>query len=373
MFEITTLPARQGDAIWIRWGDEGNPCQMMVDMGTEETGERIRAQILAMPQARRKLELLVVTHVDGDHIGGLLTCLAEADPIPGLKVKDVWFNGFQHLTGGSVAQPGDAARKGLEPLGPAQGERLSSWLRKQVWNKKFKGAPVQRVPGQTPPTVKLPDDLEITILGPTPLRLERMVDIWKEEVEAALKKGKLKEVSPGLEELGAKAPPDLVEAGDLEELAETDNPADIKPANGTSIALLLDYKGCKVVLSGDAFANDLVDAIKAVGGAERVELAAFKLPHHCSKKNVLKSLVKSVDCGRWLISTDGTEFHHPDPAAVARVIAYSKVRTPLLSFNVPSTYNDWWNKPEWKKLYDYRTEYGTKEAGLTLQFELESD
>jgi hypothetical protein len=42
MFEITMLPARQGDALWIRWGDETTPHQIIVDMGTEETGKRIR-------------------------------------------------------------------------------------------------------------------------------------------------------------------------------------------------------------------------------------------------------------------------------------------------------------------------------------------
>ena len=37
-----------------------------------------------------------------DHIGGVLTCLAEADEIPGLDIADVWFNGYVHLTGGKV-------------------------------------------------------------------------------------------------------------------------------------------------------------------------------------------------------------------------------------------------------------------------------
>lgn len=373
MFEITMLPARQGDAIWIRWGDEGDPHQMMIDMGTEQIGERIQQQIVALPEARRKFDLLVVSHVDRDHIGGVLTCLAEAEPIAGLEIEDVWFNGFQHLSGGSVAQPDEEADDGLEPMGPAQGERLSSWLRKQVWNKAFGGAPVQRVPGESAKTVTLHDDLKLTILGPTPARLEEFIDTWVEEVEAALEKGALTEVSPGLESMGSKHPPVLEVQEDLEILAETSNPPDNRPGNGSSIALLLEYKGCQVVLAGDAFPGDLVDALGAVGGTERIKLDAFKLPHHCSRKNVLKALVESVDCGRWLISTDGTRFRHPDSIALARVITYSKVRTPLLSFNVPSVFNGWWDNADWKSLYDYETEYGTKEDGLTVPFEVEDD
>lgn len=373
MLEMTMLPARQGDAIWIRWGDEADPHQMMIDMGTEEIGEQVRQRIEALPEARRKFDLLVVSHVDRDHIGGVLTCLAEADdPIAGLEIEDVWFNGFPHLSGGSVPQPGEEGG-GLEAMGPAQGERLASWLRKQVWNKEFGGAPVQRVPGESLQTVTLHDDLKLTVLGPTPARLEKFINTWVVEVEEALRKGTLTEVSPGLESMGSKHPPDLEFEDDLEILAETSNSSDKSPANGSSISLLLEYKGRKVLLSGDAFADDLVDAIGEVGGTERVKLDAFKLPHHCSRNNVFKSLVESVDCRRWLVSTDGTQFRHPDAIALARVISYSTVRAPILSFNVPSKYTGWWNNEDWKTLYDYVTEYGTKEDGLTLQFALDDD
>ena len=367
MFEITMLPARQGDALWIRWGEEDHPHQMLIDMGTEEIGNRVRNNIENLPASQRTIDLLVVTHVDRDHIGGVLTCLAEADPIPGLEIKDVWFNGFQHLSGGTVAQP-EHGGSSLESMGPAQGERLSSWLRKQVWNKAFKGRPVQRVPGEAPETVVLHDDLMLTILCPTPTRLEEFIDTWVEEVKLALEKGTLTEVSPGLESMGAKTPPVLEEEGDLEFLAETDNAPDDSKANGSSIALLLEYKGKKVLLTGDAFSGDLVEGLKAVSGDERIKLDAVKLPHHCSKNNVLRSLVEAVDCDRWLVSTDGTQFRHPDAIALARVITYSRLRTPILFFNEPSTFNGWWDNEDWKELYDYDTQYGTEEDGLTIPF-----
>lgn len=366
MLEITMLPARQGDALWIRWGEANEPHQIMIDMGTEEIGNRVRNILENLPVSQRSVDLLVVTHVDRDHIGGVLTCLAEADPIPGLEIKDVWFNGFQHLSGGTVAQSGGGGGGSLEPMGPAQGERLSSWLRKQVWNKAFNGGPVQRVPGENPKTVTMHDDLTLTILGPTPARLEEFIDTWVEEVQLALEKGQLTEVSPGLESMGAKTPPVLEEAGDLEFLAETDNSTDDSKANGSSIVLLLEYKGRKLLFAGDAFSGDIVEGLRAVGGDERIKLDAFKLPHHCSKNNVLRSVVIAVDCERWLVSTDGTQFRHPDAIALARVITYSKLRTPILLFNEPSTFNGWWDNENWKILYDYTTLYGTKEAGLTI-------
>lgn len=198
--------------------------------------------------------------------------------------------------------------------------------------------------------VKLHDDLPLTILGPTPVRLEQFIGTWVEEMGEALEKGRLTKVSPGLESMGSRYAPDLENEEDLETLAEKSNVADNSPANGGSIALLLEYKDRKVVLAGDAFPVDLVEAIGAVSGTERLRLDAFKLPHHCSRKNVLKPLIEAVDCGCWLISMDGTQFRHPDAIALAQVITFSKVRTPILLFNVPSEFNVWCDNAGWRGL-----------------------
>lgn len=353
-------------AIWIRWGDAIHPHTMIVDMGTEEIGKKILERLKALPKDQRTIDLLVVTHVDSDHIGGVLTCLADADPLSGLIINDVWFNGYQHLSGGSIQQPEDAQNNTLEAMGPAQGERLSSWLRKQNWNKAFNGTPVQRVPGETLHVVILPDNLRITVLGPTPERLHDFIDTWTIEVEEALKKGTLIDVSPGLESLGGTMKPVLNDQVDLELLAETENIPDDSKANGSSISLMVEYQGKKVVLAGDAFSGDLTEGIKAASGNQQLKLDAFKLPHHCSMRNNTRSLIESVNCDRWLISTDGTRHKHPDAVAVARVIAYSKVQKPILLFNVPSVYSEWWDNEDWRNRYNYLTQYGTDKDGLTL-------
>ena len=72
--EATFLPAREGDAIWIRWGD-GH--QMLIDMGRAETGRGLIDRLRALPVDARSFELLVITHVDRDHIEGVLTVLVD--------------------------------------------------------------------------------------------------------------------------------------------------------------------------------------------------------------------------------------------------------------------------------------------------------
>src|SRR5918992_6185173 len=63
--EVQFLPARQGDAIWVRWG-RGR--QLMIDMGTEQTGRKLAKRFEALPESKRRFDLLVITHVDSDHI-----------------------------------------------------------------------------------------------------------------------------------------------------------------------------------------------------------------------------------------------------------------------------------------------------------------
>ena len=162
---LTMLPARQGDALWLSWGDPASLHHVLIDCGTEEIGHRVREKLEQLVSQGQSLDLLVITHVDRDHIGGVLTALAEAAPLQGLAIQDTWFNGYAHLNGGTIRQ-----KTSLESMGPAQGERLASWLRQQRWNDAFNGGPVQRTPESLMKRV-FHDRLTITILGPTPSRL----------------------------------------------------------------------------------------------------------------------------------------------------------------------------------------------------------
>lgn len=369
--ELRFLPARQGDAIWIRWGESH---QIMIDMGTEASGNDIRARLDLLPEDQRKFDLLVVTHVDRDHIGGVLTCLADPDvPLPGLEFKDLWFNGWDHLHGRPVPPP--STDPGLESMGPVQGERLSIWLRNQPWNEAFDRGPVVRGPIDLP-VKKFPGGLQLTILGPSMTRLESFQDTWKEDVEEALAKGTSDEVSPGLghlngglERFGPSTPPKLDDHQSLDELADSSSSQDPSIANSCSISFLLEWEGRKILFTGDAFAEDIVDALSLLNQGEPVTLDLFKLPHHGSKNNISDDLVKAVRCRYWLFSSDGTQFRHPDAIAIARILRSADPHNPTLGFNVPSKFNGWWDNQEWRDRFGYLVEYGDPNEGLTVRYE----
>lgn len=356
--ELRFLDARQGDAIWVCWGD-GH--QLLVDMGTSGTGRALAERVRALPEEQRAFDLLVVTHVDTDHIGGVLTGVVDPDePVPGLTFADVWFNGWEHLHG---QVPADE-RSPLEPMGGVQGERLSAWLRGHAWNAAFDRAAVVRG-ADALPRVLLPDGLSLTVVTPVAERLAELAPGWRDDVEAALEKGTLEEVSPGLEPMGPSAPPILESVVDLDLLVEDPSPLDPSRANAASISLLLEWAGRRVLLTGDATAAELVAGLALVDGGARVALDLVKLPHHGSRHNVSRALVEAVDCPHWVFSSDGTTFRHPDAVAVARVVRHGGEH-PHLAFNVPSPFNGWWDNDEWRDLFGYATSYGAAGDGLRI-------
>ena len=104
MFRIEMLPAGHGDSLLVAYGDPQAPHYVLIDGGpyyvyrnkkyvARKTLSKRMTQLVA---DGGRLELLVITHVDADHIEGAVRLLANRTP--DLKIEDVWFNGRKHLT-----------------------------------------------------------------------------------------------------------------------------------------------------------------------------------------------------------------------------------------------------------------------------------
>lgn len=58
-------------------------------------------------------------------------------------------------------------------------------------------------------------------------------------------------------------------------------------------------------------------------GEARPHIDLVKLSHHGSNANVSTAMLELIDCHRFLISTNGDNFAHPDDAAIAKTIMSS--------------------------------------------------
>jgi hypothetical protein len=361
MLNIHMLPAAYGDCLLVEYGSGKRTYRVIIDGGVAPTYDKLRERLLAIPEPERNFELLVVTHVDADHIEGVVKMLTDATL--DLKVGDVWFNAWQHLT---EDQPLD--------FGGVQGEYLSALIqkRKLTWNEARDGQAIF-VPDDGPlPVFELAGGLKLTLLSPTLGTMRRMADAWEDEVKAA-----------GLDPDHPSAALDLMktrgkrliahfaddEGPDVEALAATEYTPDTSPANGSSIAFLAEYNGRSVLFGADAYGEVLsnsIDRLLKERGKKALAVDAFKLPHHGSQHNVSPSVLTRVDSRYVLVSTNGKHFDHPDPEAIARVIKAGQ--KPCLVFNYRSEENTIWDNAALKKQYGYTTRYPKAgEEGITLE------
>lgn len=338
MFCLHMLPANHGDCLWIEYGSGAAPHRVLIDGGPSGAWKYLGAKLDAVPRDKRHFELLVCTHVDADHITGVLKILKENEH--GARYDDVWFNGFKHISN-SV------------DFAPAQGEALSAILEARPWNKAF-GGEVILLPGEGPlMETTLAGGMKLTIMSPTFTKLRKFVPKWRKEcIKAGLDPdhpAKLEEAPP----LSFATPEEL----DIEAAANADFKEDRAEANGSSIAFLAEYNGKRVLFGADAHPSVLIEAIERMnptGG--RLKVDAFKLPHHGSQNNVSRELIEKVDAPRYLVSTNGDIFRHPDAEALARVVKFGGGR-PELVFNYVSSFNAMWDNPQLTEKFNYRTTY----------------
>ena len=103
---------------------------------------------------------------------------------------------------------------------------------------------------------------------------------------------------------------------------------------------------------------------EADGG--RVRLDALKVAHHGSAGNVSRDLLEIIDCQRYLFSTNGARYGHPDPVAVARILIHGGDEKELV-FNYRQRTEEW-NHPQLREKYGYTvtTAHPETEGSVTL-------
>ena len=389
MFRIEMLPAAHGDCLWIEYGSGQNIRRILIDGGPAHTYPSLQERILHLPAHERNFELLMVTHIDADHIEGVVRLLQDAEALK-CTFKRIWFNGRDQLN--KVPDPAG------EDLGAVQGEYLGILIADyeartgtRVWNKDFENG-IACVNPQPPllPTVMLEGNCRLTLLSPTFERLLDLKDRWREELEKAgvtsgdeqTLRNKLeanRQLRPlgdvlgaedNIEETRSELPPPGERLPELDDVlggepgGNAEFGGDTSKANGSSIAVLLEYPvdqpEAKILLSGDAWAQVLEQSIDHYLGDSnaKLKLDAFKLPHHGSVSNISAALLGKIKCKNYLVSTSGAKFSHPHARAVELLLEQHSHRArPRLNFNYLTQTTEFWCNDIDQKERRYHADY----------------
>ncbi len=311
LFKLEALQAHHGDSLLVHWGTESAPRVMLIDGGPAPTfSETLRARLVDLAASRSRgrldIDLLMISHVDDDHIKGvqnLLNNLAKGR-LPQISVAKLWFNSFDHLIG---LDDHFVAAAHQSPLSTSSFRRRvrdsdSSVMASVPQGKKVAALAVQLGIDGNPPfeglvmrpegstrTVPIGRHLKMTVVGPDKARIDRLRDEWS--------------VAAAARQPGQAA------------LAELDRSV----TNLSSIVVLAKAAGRTMLLTGDGRGDDILAGLRSArlldrGGRLHVDL--LKMPHHGSDRNVDTTFFRAVTADHYVISGDGAH-DNPELATLA--------------------------------------------------------
>jgi hypothetical protein len=314
---IEVFPAGYGDSLLVSFGTADSPTRILIDGGLRGAASHVLSRLKELDA---RIDLFVITHIDADHIAGAVKLLEMDEFVK--RLDAVWFNGREHLE-----QYNDL-------LGPLDGERVGGLLTKLglPWNASWHwrtpadrdttrfGGPI--VVGGSPTPVELPGGATATLLSPDSAKLVALLPEWRAVIEKA---GLVDGVAAQEDPAEPETRDDMLGELTLADLARMRTEEDTAEANGSSIAFILEVperdKVRRVLLTGDAHPDLLTESLRTLqGGDGTVSIDICKLPHHGSCYNVSEAFVSALSCNRWIVSTNGRRFHHPNAEALARII-----------------------------------------------------
>ncbi len=350
MLKLHVIQARYGESLVLEYGSS-TARYILVDGGPGGTHyNHVRRKLLEINNSGGVLDVVVLTHVDSDHVGGLLNLLQdlllvpENSPPDPIKVEALWHNSFSDsiqsgptvtaITDGLGAVPrfsipgrsnSDILLKSIN-----QGNDLTNYANQlQIpLNPHFCGK-IITIGNSSTMTI---DNLTVQVIGPTEENLEKLREEWADWLDEI-------SVSGDAGPLGAKA--------------------DLTPPNLSSIMMLAEADNKKVLFTGDGHSDDIVSGLKELrilDTNDRLHVDVLKVPHHGSKYNVTRDFFDQITADRYVISASG--YHkHPSLDTLTWIVEAAQQRGKHVEIIATN---------ETAYIRELRTNYDPRTSGYTL-------
>jgi beta-lactamase superfamily II metal-dependent hydrolase len=263
--QITTLTESNADSFLLKFNCLSRNRYVLIDGGLKGDGRRAIKLIEEIIKQGDIIDLVILTHVDLDHINGLLA-LFNSDIITSKTVGEVLFN----VPHSKVEL--DIIKDKKTQCGYKEGNELLEL----IINKGIKFTPALQ--GDK---FKIDDELVIDILSPTQSVVELDHAKWRDT-----NIGSDEDVEYNKELL-------------LKKTYKEEN----KPQNISSIVCLVKYKYSKLLFCGDSVPSQILSGIPDVTPVD-----FFKIPHHGSHFNISKLLLERFPANQYLIPGNRTTY-----------------------------------------------------------------
>lgn len=301
--KIKMLEAFNGDSFLISLEDSNSVKNIIVDGGISKTYIRdLHSEIESIISKSEDIDLMFVTHVDDDHIGGIISFF-EDDEIDKSIVKRVIYNSALTISK-SLHTKYDYLRE--IDINKASDQKVSYEQGKTLESELLKYNLLETKVIKTLNKITL-GIATITILSPRDIEVKKLNKRWERESS---------------DKRQASSPENEYKKT-IKELLENDKYSkDRSIINRSSISFLLEYGPFKILMLADSRSDIISKSLNRLGYNEdnKLKVDYVKLPHHGSKKNLYYDLLNIIDCRKYIISTDGSIFDHPDKITLARIL-----------------------------------------------------
>lgn len=347
MIEIIQFPAKSGDSILIKV----NSSYILIDGGYVSTYKNyIQEEII---KKNLSLELVICTHYDQDHIGGLIPLVNNY-----ASIKRLWFNGFFQLFSTELSEHLNYAEKrklnmefgyisedstGETNISSGQGESLSIAINNKQYlsvNDEFSNQIVE-----SSANVIEFQDFSIDIISPNSEAINKLREEWEKQLLNAISK-KTKSCDPEILIAFENFQKIKSHASDInlattisfqtpsicEALTEIPNSFDDSIINRCSISFILRSQAEMFLYLSDTDDEQIYNYLKKYN---LDEFDGVKISHHGSSRNNWK-WIEIIKSRTFFISTDGVKhYNHPSCAVIARIIINNPGCKLIFNYEIP--------------------------------------
>jgi hypothetical protein len=334
IFTLEALEAKHGDSLLLHYGTKKAPKLIVIDggpVGVFDQSLRPRLEQLRekrTPGASLPVRLLMVSHIDDDHIRGVLDLtdllLEQRGGETALcDITTLWHNSFDEILANNETN--------VLPASLGASVRLSASGELTFPKDLFRDEGAAAVAANVPQSRRLRDNVEalallandpfpklvslrpkqkalavggslkLRVVGPSQARLEKLEDEWDKKLKV----------------LQQKKP--------AEAKALAASFLDHSVYNLSSIVVLAEADGKRMLLTGDGLADDILEGLREEGLLKEggtLHVNVLKMPHHGSIRNVTEEFLSTVTADHYVISANG-KFDNPD---LDTLKLFSKVR-----------------------------------------------
>lgn len=402
--KIEMFPAENGDAFLINIENRN----ILIDMGYSTTYNKyIKDRLIELNNKNQSIDLLVITHIDEDHIEGAIAFFKDNGNVNSpriIKVNEIWYNSYRNLQFDkdkvsniskfekgkleeiilSNSTSNNSSRSQCENsyISVRQGSTLAGYLyglgySAYNWNSLFDNDCVNL---DYKNEINL-GDFKIFMLSPNTKKLKSLSKLWMNKLQEIdmdfqISNEILFDDAYEMFIKRIKSCDDIDEYSNISFNSESmlkileekilSGKKDTSISNGASISFILEYKEKKLLFLGDAHEDIIIENLeiyKEIKG--NLDFEVVKLSHHGSLKNNFK-WIEIIKAKKYLISTNGAKHNHPDKRVIAKILK-SHNEKKVLYFNYKLDICKILNENSLKNKYNYEIIVGNENSSLEIE------